>query len=131
MSDNNFDFNSAVRNMNASLNRDMKLISDLNSLKRIRESEQHEALLRIADNTEGIQELVTLVRQGNEINQEAFALLQEIQTIMTAPTREEGESILRRVLNKATQANEDLDTIQTLLSHGKMLIGAIFPDSGA
>ena len=131
MSDNNFDFNSAVRNMNDSVNRDLRAISDLNSLKRIRESEQHEALLRIADNTEGIQELVTLVRQGNEINQEAFALLQEIQTIMTAPTREEGESILRRVLNKATQANEDLDTIQTLLSHGKMLIGAIFPDSGA
>lgn len=131
MSDNNFDFNSAVRNMNASLNRDMRLMHDLNSLKRIRESESHEALLRIADNTQGIQELVTLVRQGNEINQETFALLQEIQTIMTAPTREEGESILRRVLNKATQANEDLDTIQTLLSHGKMLIGAIFPDSGA
>ena len=131
MSDNKFDFSSAIRNVNASLNQDIRRMAEINAAKHLRESESHEALLRIADNTQGIQELVTLVRQGNEINQGTFVLLQEVQTIMTAKTQEEAETILRRVLDKANQTNEDIGNIQILLNYGKMLLGTIFPESGA
>ena len=124
------DLNSAVRNANASLNRSFELMAQANAAKHQREIESHEALLKIADNTQGINDLVALVRQGNEINQQTFALLQEMQTIMTAQSPEEAETIFRQVLNKANQTKENIDTIQSLLGYGKMLIGACFPEAG-
>lgn len=123
------DVGAATRQMAASIDRDMRLIAEANAAKHQRELEIHEATLRIADNTQGINDLVSLVRQGNEIHQQTFALLQEMQTIMTAQSPEEAETILRQVLNKATQANEDFSTIQSLIGYGKMLGKLIFPDS--
>lgn len=124
------DLSSIIQNTNAELNRNFNLISEANAKKHQREIESHEALLKIADNTQGINDLVSLVRQGNEINQQTFALLQEMQTIMTAQSPEEAQTIFRQVLDRANQANEDISTIQSLLGYGKMLIGACFPESG-
>lgn len=86
------------------------------------ENDNHEHLSRIAENTQGIKEIVEIVRQGNEINQKTFELFQELQKIMLAKSKEEGEAILRDVLDKANQAKEDIDTIQTLIGYGRMLM---------
>lgn len=122
------DFSANIQAVNSSLNNSLALIADQNALKHQRELESHEALLKIAENTRGINELVALVRQGTEINKQTFELLQEIQTIMTAKTKEEAESIVRKVIDKANQANEDIGTIQSIISYGKMLIKASFPE---
>ena len=128
--DSSKNLNLAVQNMNASIEESFNTISKINAEKHKREIESHEALLQIAENTKGIKELVSLVRDGNEINKQTFELIQKLQTIMTAETQEEGETIIREVLDTANQANEDIETIQSLLSYGKMLIGLCFPDSG-
>ena len=93
-----------------------------NALKDQREIDNHEHLSKIAENTQGIKDIVELVRQGNEINQQTFELFQELQKIMIAESKEEGEEILRNVLDKANQAKEDIDTIQTIVGYGKMLL---------
>lgn len=118
----------AVQNMNASLQESYDKMTKFNADKQQREIESHEALLQIADNTKGIQELVSLVREGNEINHQTFELIQQLLTIMTAQTPDEGETIIREVINTAAQTNEDLDTIQTLIGYGKMLFKLVFPD---
>lgn len=120
------DFNSAIQNMNASLNKNLKIMQETNRAKLQREEEVHAATLQIAENTQGIKDLVLLVRQGNEINKQAFELLQEMQTIMTAQSKEEADTIFRRVMGKATQTVEDYETIQAIMSYGKMLFETIF-----
>ncbi|MEK5331876.1 hypothetical protein [Lysinibacillus sp. FSL W8-0992] len=115
--------------MNASLNESKRKMDAFNAEKYQREVENHKALLKIADNTKGINELISLVRQGNDINKEAFALLQEMQTIMTAQSPEEAETIFHEVMGKATQAKENIDTLQSLIGYGKMLGKIIFPES--
>ena len=66
------------------------------------------------------------MRQGNQINQQTFELLQEIQTIIVAQTAEEANTILRRVVDKALQLNENVETAKSLIEHGKFLIEIIF-----
>lgn len=124
----NKNLNVAIKNTNAHLNEIYNQIQETNRAKFQREVESHEALLQIAENTSGIKELVSLVREGNEINHKTFELIQYLQTIMTAQTPQEGETILREVINTANQANEDFETIQTLIGYGKMLFKLVFPD---
>ena len=120
--------NLAINNTNAQLNEIYSQMQERNRIKFQREEESHEALLQIAENTKGIKDLVSLVREGNEINKQTFELIQKLQTIMTAETPEEGETIIREVLDTANQANEDFETIQTLIGYGKMLFKLVFPD---
>lgn len=124
----NKNLNAAIKNTNAHLNEIYNQVQETNRAKFQREAESHEALLQIAENTSGIKELVSLVREGNEINHKTFELIQQLQTIMTAQTPQEGETILREVINTASQANEDFETIQTLIGYGKMLFKLVFPD---
>lgn len=124
----NKNLNAAIKNTNAHLNEIYNQIQETNRAKFQREVESHEALLQIAEITSGIKELVSLVREGNEINHKTFELIQHLQTIMTAQTPQEGETILREVINTANQANEDFETIQTLIGYGKMLFKLVFPD---
>ncbi|MEX3746496.1 hypothetical protein [Lysinibacillus xylanilyticus] len=126
----NQNLRAAVINTNAHFDDIYNQIKETNREKYQREVESHEALLKIADNTHGINDLVSLVRQGNEINQQTFDLLQEMQTIMTAQNQEEAESIFRKVLDKANQTKEGIETIQSLIGYGKMLGKLIFPESG-
>ena len=113
-------------NTNNQLNDSYNQIKEFNRAKLQREEEVHVATLQIAENTKGINDLISLVRQGNEINQQTFELLQEMQTIMTAQSPEEADTIFRRVMGKATQTVEDYETIQTMMSYGKTLIETIF-----
>ncbi|MEK4130186.1 hypothetical protein NYE67_10920 [Solibacillus sp. FSL W8-0474] len=120
--------NTALKNTNTQINEIYTQLIETNRAKHQREVESHEALIQIAENTKGIKELVSLVRDGNEINKQTFELIQKLQTIMTAETPEEGETIIREVLDTANQANEDFETIQTLIGYGKMLFKLVFPD---
>ena len=73
--------------------------------------------------------MVSLVREGNQINEKTFELIQKLHTIMTVETQEEGETIIREVLDTANQASEDFETIKTLIGYGKMLLKLVFPDA--
>ena len=101
-------------------------VKESNAVRLQRELENHQLLNEISENTKSINELVLLVRQGNQINQQTFELLQEIQTIIVAQTAEEANTILRRVVDKALQLNENVETAKSLIEHGKFLIEIIF-----
>ncbi|PGW74481.1 hypothetical protein [Bacillus thuringiensis] len=88
-----------------------------------------EYLEQIAKNTQGINEIIILVRKNNEINERTFKLFQEVFTVITAETPEQADGILRNVMNKANQANEDWSTVQAIIGYGKMLGKLTFPDS--
>jgi uncharacterized protein YllA (UPF0747 family) len=90
--------------------------------------EQRDYLKSISEDIKGINEIVELVRKNNEIHENTFQLFQEIMTVMKAQTPEEADGIIRNVMNKANQANEDFGTIQALIGYGKMLGKLIFPD---
>lgn len=47
---------------------------------------------------------------------------------MTAGSVEEGNTILREVIDTANQANEDFETIQKPIGYRKMLLKLCFPD---
>ncbi|MFK4308438.1 hypothetical protein ABH957_003114 [Bacillus sp. RC242] len=88
-----------------------------------------EYLEQIVENTQVINEIISLLRKNNEINERTFELFQEVFTVITAETPEQVDGILKNVMNKANQANEDLGTIQAILGYGKMIAKLIFPDS--
>lgn len=119
----------ATVNVNNRINDAYNQIIESNQAKDKRDKESHAALLQIAENTEGIKELVSLVREGNQINEKTFELIQKLHTIMTVETQEEGETIIREVLDTANQASEDFETIKTLIGYGKMLLKLVFPDA--
>ena len=104
------------------MNARLEEIAEANAEEYQRKIDNHQNLSKIAENTQGIKDIVEIVRQGNEINQQTFELFQELQKIMIAESKEEGEEILRNVLDKANQAKEDIDTIQTIFGYGKMLL---------
>ena len=119
----------ATVNVNNRINDAYNQIIESNQAKDKRDKESHAALLQIAENTEGIKELVSLVREGNQINEKTFELIQKLHTIMTVETQEEGETIIREVLDTANQASEDFETIKTLIGYRKMLLKLVFPDA--
>lgn len=92
--------------------------------------ESRDYLKQISENTKGISEVIDLVRKNNKINEDTFQLFQQVLTVIIAETPEQADGIIRNVMNKANQANEDWGTIQIILEYGKMLGKLTFPDSG-
>ncbi|WP_458106278.1 hypothetical protein [Bacillus sp. PK5-004] len=125
----NQNLNAAIRNTTAHLNEIYNQVQETNRAKFQREEESHEALLQIAENTKGIEQIISLVRKNNEINEQTFQLLQEVFTVITAETPEQADGILRSAMDKANQANESWGTIQTVIGYGKMLGKLTFPES--
>ena len=72
----------ATVNVNNRINDAYNQIIESNQAKDKRDKESHAALLQIAENTEGIKELVSLVREGNQINEKTFELIQKLHSIM-------------------------------------------------
>lgn len=130
------DFENAMRRFNQQANGLLKehqtrirLEAEEEMLKKQMQTKSLEYLEQIAENTQGINEIISLVRKNNEINERTFELFQEVFTVITAETPEQADGILRNVMNKANQANEDWGTIQAIIGYGKMLGKLIFPDS--
>ena len=130
------DFEKAMRNFNQQANgltkefeMRIRLEAEEKRLEKQMQTKSLEYLEQIAENTQGINEIISLVRKNNEINERTFELFQEVFTVITAETPEQADGILRNVMNKANQANEDWGTIQAIIGYGKMLGKLIFPDS--
>ncbi|MDQ0999764.1 light-regulated signal transduction histidine kinase (bacteriophytochrome) [Neobacillus niacini] len=128
--------NDPMANLNQHLRNQMRQIQEvadqMTENKRRAEQvqiDQRDYLKQISENTKGISEIIDLVRKNNEINEKTFELFQEVSKVMTAQTPQEAEGIIRNVMNKANQANEDLGTIQALMGYGKMLGKLIFPEA--
>lgn len=99
-----------------------------------RESVQREVdmvnyLKNINENTAGITELVNVMRQNNEINEEALELHKEMLDIIKSQTVEEAKSIFRKVISKANETKAAVDTILWLTKYGRALINIVFKNS--
>ncbi|KYG33430.1 hypothetical protein AZF06_21535 [Priestia endophytica] len=119
--------------VNDSVRRQKEAIDKIVENKRNAEQiqiEQRDFLKEISADVKGINEIIALVRENNEINEQTFKLLQEVLTIITAKTPEEANDILGNVVDTANKANETWGTIQAIISYGKMLGKLTFPESG-
>ncbi|TYS87501.1 hypothetical protein [Rossellomorea aquimaris] len=95
-----------------------------------REIEMHEMTKQIAENTSHLPDMVGLIRKGNEVNEEILELYKEMMNVTKAQTVEEAESVIKKVVSKAQDTNDAIETMSSLINYGKMLLKLSFPDSG-
>jgi hypothetical protein len=96
--------------------------------KRNNEKEQREIelLQSVKEIKDFIPEIMSLVRQNNQVNKELFALYQEMNTIMIANSKEEAENIFFTVITKLKDTKDGIDAATGLFTYGKALIMKAF-----
>lgn len=77
-------------------------------------TEQLRLLRDIAENTKGLDTVVSLLAHLSNQQDEVLNLLKECLAIGTATSKQEAESKYRQVMGKITTVVEDVSTIQTL-----------------
>lgn len=75
------------------------------------------ALNRIIDNTANLTAVVQLLHENNEKQDEIFEIITDIMSIAKEKTKQDAETVYRRVLNRINSFTGDIETITKLLGY--------------
>jgi len=87
-----------------------------------RDKERTEYARQTAENTRHIPDMISLIREGNEINRAALELYKEMLNVTKAETEEEAKGMVNDIADKAKNANENVSTVVSLYNYGHALI---------
>ena len=83
-----------------------------------RENKIIDLLSSIDTNTSVLKDVVRLVQESNVNQKEILNIINEINLIATAKTKEEAESLFQKVFNKINTTISNVETMQTLMNYG-------------
>ncbi|WP_010530930.1 hypothetical protein [Lentibacillus jeotgali] len=124
-----------VANASNRLNQANQAFQEMQEVKRLKEQAKEERELelnnmieQVVKNTSFIPEMVGLVRKNNEINEEVLELYKDMANVLKAETKDEAESKVLEIADKAKTTKDSLDTVTGLVNYGKVLIKLMFPE---